>query len=277
MFGLTLDQGADLISLLLFIGCILACLLGWQQLSDARKLPFFLLRRERIGRAWRVLALGVGLGILFVFSRLYGKQIVYQAIPPTPSITPTWTITPTSTNTLPPTITKTPTISLTPTVSGTPTVTATPIIPEAITVLFQETITPRPEAAFSEIQVSQRLDRLNRAVEPGYTFINPIVTLYGAFTYDFLDDGVRWTSLWYREATIVCVESKPWDGGTGGYGYTECTPAEGWLQGNYEIQLFLGQVWQVSTRFEVTGSAVTLTPTYTPTHTITPSLTSTAE
>jgi hypothetical protein len=219
-----------------------------------------------------VIGLGIIIGIVFVLSRVFGRQAIYLAKPPTPSITPTGTATPTASQTLPPTITSTSTISPTATISGTPTVTATPIIPEAITVLFQETVTPRAEAAFSAIQVSQGLDRLNRAINPAESQVNPLVTLYGAFTYDFLDDGVRWTALWYRGSTIVCVESKPWDGGTGGYGYTECTPTDGWLEGDYEIQLFLGEVWQVSVRFEVSGSAITVTPTRTPTLTSTPDL-----
>jgi hypothetical protein len=137
------------------------------------------------------------------------------------------------------------------------------MIPEAITVLFKESITPETNAAFSRIETSTRLDNLNRPINPRQEFQNPIDTLYGAFTYDFMTDGARWTAIWYRGEEVVCVESKPWDGGTGGYGFTECKPRSLWLAGEYEIQMFLGEQWKVSARFSVSGNPNT--PTTSPT------------
>ena len=99
--------------------------------------------------------------------------------------------------------------------------------------------------------------------DPGQEFVNPIDILYGAFTYDFLIDGARWTAIWYRGDDVVCVESKPWDGGTGGYGYTECEPRSSWQSGEYEVQMFLAEEWKTSTRFSVLADPNT--PTVEPT------------
>lgn len=130
-------------------------------------------------------------------------------------------------------------------------------------VLFNESVTPDANAVFSRIEISRRLDDRNRPIDPGQEFVNPIDILYGAFTYDFLIDGARWTAIWYRGDDVVCVESKPWDGGTGGYGYTECEPRSSWQSGEYEVQMFLAEEWKTSTRFSVLADPNT--PTVEPT------------
>jgi hypothetical protein len=137
-------------------------------------------------------------------------------------------------------------------VTPTSTSTTEPTLPESIRVLFRETVTPSPEAAISPIQLDTRLGSFNQAIDPRDRFELPLERLYGAFTYNNLQDGVRWTALWYRSEEVVCVETKPWDGGTGGYGYTECEP-DAWLPGSYRIDMFLGDRWVVSTRFSVVG------------------------
>jgi type VI secretion system secreted protein VgrG len=89
--------------------------------------------------------------------------------------------------------------------------------------------------------------------------------------------GAQWTALWYRVADwqLICAESLPWDGGTGGYGYTECQPSPDlWQPGEFEVQIFVGLQWVISSRFTVTGDAPTAIPSATPT--LTPSLSPTA-
>ena len=235
--------------------------LGWHRLRGAQEVPFFGLRQQKIREGWRLILLGFALGFFGLVTRLFGSQAAAVIITPIPSDTPIPSETPTPTLTLTPSITATASITPTASVTPTPSVTATPAIPEGLTVLFRETVTPRPEAVFSPIEMSRRLDILNRAIGPATEFENPIDILYGAFTYNFLDDGVRWTAIWYLNSQIVCSETKPWDGGTGGYGYTECRPENGWLPGEYEVQMFLGTNWIVSSRFSIADVA---TPSATP-------------
>ncbi len=259
MPDLTIDQTVQLVALVLFAGLAVFMLVGWREILGARRLTYYLLRRKRVNRGWQMVAMGFVLGVAGLAVQFFGRQAAYVIVPPTPSITPSPTITPTPTITGTPTITLTPTITGTPTITPTPTVTGTLTLPEGITVLFRETVTPRPDAVFSPIQVARRLDASNRAIDPSDTFENPIGRLYGAFTYDNLQDGVRWTAIWLHEGEIVCLETKPWDGGTGGFGFTECEP-EVWLPGEYEIQMFVGEEWKVSTRFTVVGDPVMATP-----------------
>jgi hypothetical protein len=168
-------------------------------------------------------------------------------------------------------ITPTPTISLTPTITPTPTETSIPVLPEAISLLIRETITPRPDAVFSPIEMATRLDQFNRPVNAADSFENPILRLFGAFTYNNLTDGVRWTAIWYRGEDVVCLESDPWTIGTGGSGYTVCEPRV-WLPGDYEIHMFIGEAWRVSKTFSIVGDPPepTLTPSPTPVPTPSP-------
>jgi len=272
MILMGIDQFVKLIVLLLFCGLLAAVLYGWRQIRSARGLPYFLLRRERLTQGWRWIFWGVVLGVVALLAQIFGLRVAYVIVPPTPSLTSTATITLTPTITRTPTITLTPTISGTPTITSTPTETPTPQLPDALAqLLIRETVTPNPNAVFSPIQVATRIDSLNRALDPAEVFENPLGKLFGAFTYDNLQNGVRWTAIWYRGTEEICIETKPWDGDTGGFGYTECQP-DRWFPGDYEIQMFLGEQWKVTARFKVIGAPPTSTSTPSPT----PSTTSTA-
>jgi len=263
--NLPVDQSVALVVGFLSLAMLGLIWLGYRRVRAAQQLPYFTLRHRRLREGWRLILLGFALGVFGLIARLFGVQAVQVLITPTPSLTPTPTLTPTASVTLTPSITSTPTITLTPSITPTPPATSTPEIPDALTVLFRESVTPRPEAVFSPLEVSPRLDRLNRAIGPAEAFENPVEILFGAFTYDAMQDGVRWTALWYFGAEIVCSETKPWDGGTGGYGFTECAPPDGFQPGAYEIRMFLGETWKVSGRFLIVGALIQLTTTATAT------------
>ncbi len=276
---MSIEESLRLIGQLLLLTGVILLLTGWQRISSARRLPYFLLRRELSGKGWRSIGFGLLSGVFALMLLLFGTRVAYVIVPPTPSLTPTATNTLTPTTTLSPTISATPTISTTPTITSTATATSTPFLPQQIILLYRETVTPRPDAALSPILVSTRIDRNNQAINPRQEFENPLRRLYGAFTYNNLADGVRWTAIWYYGEEEVCLEATQWDGGTGGFGYTECEP-DYWLPGEYEIQMFVGDRWVVSTRFTVIGDPPTPTPTLTrtatssmtPTATLTPTL-----
>ena len=271
---MTIDRFVQSLVLFFICGFLAAIWYGCRMIRSARGLPYFLLRRERLTQGWRWVFLGIVLGVAGLLTQIGGLRVAYVILPPTPSVTPTGTTTLTPTITLTATITRTPTISSTPTISATPTETPTPRLPDALArLLIRETVTPDPDAAFSPIEIATRLDSLNRPLDPAEVFENPLGRVFGAFTYNNLRDGIRWTAIWYRGAEEICIETKAWDGGTGGYGYTECHPDQ-WLPGDYEIQMFLGEQWKVSARFRVVGEPPlpTSTPSATPssTSTITP-------
>ena len=260
---------------LAIIGILLAFWAGIRALRKGRTLKFFRMRRDHMVRGWRLLFTSVFLLFLAVFLYFYGFKIIDTIIEPTP----TWTLTPTVT--LTPTITQTPTISLTPTITPTPAVTdtptasATPHIPLAVESQFESTITPNPESIISPLVFAKGIDEEYNPVDPGTVFKNPVGHLYAIFTYNNMENGSQWTALWYRNSSeLVHYETKPWDGGYGGYGNTDWNPPhEDWLPGEYEVQIFVGQRWIVSGPFTVEGEAPTPMPSSTPTRTPTSSQT----
>ncbi len=100
------------------------------------------------------------------------------------------------------------------------------------------------------------LGGFNRPLGTREEFELPLATLYGTFTYENLQDVVRWTALWLRGDEVVCIETQLWDGGTGGYGYTECE-VEVWRPGSYEIRLFFGETWKKSVQFIIISGTPT--------------------
>jgi len=262
---MTIDQTVSWLAWTLVLTGLVLGVVALRRVFLAGKLRYYLLRREQAAGAWRLLltAAVVVMASIVVFT--LGRPAAYVVFPPTPSTTPSPTASQTPTVTATPTITITPSISLTPSVTPTATASATPELPESLQLLYQDDVTPQPEAVLSPILVAERLTNFNIPIDPSDTFDNPVGRLYGAFSYDHMSDGVRWTAFWNRDDETICFETKPWDGGTGGYGYTDCLPDGGWPAGTYEIQMFIGTQWQVSTRFEIRGAPPTASVTPSPT------------
>lgn len=248
---------------------------GIRSIQSARKLTFYRLRQQRMSGGWRMLATGALLMLFAAWLGRFGEPVAYRYFPPspTPSLTPTITLVPTIT--LSPTITLTPTITDTPSVTDTPTITSTPYIPPAIEALFNGVVTPNPDAVFSPLQFSTVYDNFE-CVAPSTTFVNPIRSMTACFSYNNMSPGVQWTAMWYRDGELVHYETLPWDGTTGGLGYSEwAPPPESWQPGNYTVQIFVGLDWKVVGQFVVSGEPPTPVPSITPSPTLSPTVTRT--
>ncbi len=250
---------------------------GIRDIQSARKMTFFRLRHQRIAGGWRLFGLALVLAVLAIALPVFGEPVAYQYFPPSPTITLTPSLTPIPTITLTPSITVTPSITFTPAQSATFTPTTTPFLPLPVLALFQSKVTPDPQVVFSSIQFTTSGTKYP-AVSPATVFKNPVGHLWGIYSYDKMSPGVQWTSIWYRDGTQVHLETKAWDGGTGGYGYTDCDgvgcPLDGWQPGNYEVIIFVGEDWQTLGRFIVQGNPLPAPPTSTPTLTPKPTRTS---
>ena len=253
---------------------------GLRTIRQSQRLQYYRLRRKQLVFGWRLLLVSLILvPIVWLVSR-YGEPVIYSFYPVTltPSVVPTVTNTPTITMTSFPTLT--PTITPTLSESYTPTPTSTPYVPLAVEILFSATVTPPAEAVFSPIRFAEGIDLAYNPINPATSFNNPITKMYAIFSYDKMADGVQWTALWYRDGELVYFETKPWEGGTGGFGFSDWEPdAEEWLPGNYQVQIFAGLELKVFGDFEVIGfpptETPTLTPTLTPTFTLTPTASTT--
>ena len=266
--------------IILALGAAATFLLGVGGIRDSRRMKYYRLRRSRLVAGWRMLGISVVLIAVTLLVSRFGEPAVYTVytISPTPP--------PSATASLTPTITETPTITLTPTITPTlsetytPTPTATPYVPLAVEVNFTGTLTPPAEAVFSPLRFAQGIDLAFNPIDPNTIFTNPVREMYAIFSYDKMADGIQWTALWYRDGELIYFETLPWDGGTGGFGFSDWKPEpEEWLPGQYQVQIFIGLDLAVAGDFEVVGFPATRTPTVTntstPTKTPTPTVTRT--
>jgi hypothetical protein len=269
-----IKSGVIALVVLAVIFAVLSARSGLHTLQSARKMTFYRLRRQRENGGWRLLILAALLIVFSVVLPLYGLPVAYQYFPPSPTVTLTPSITPFRSVTPTPTITLTPTVTDTPLVTNTPTITPTPSLPLAVLALFQSAITPNPDAVFSPLTFSTKIDNDLQPVNPETVFENPVTQILATYSYDKMEPGAQWTAIWLRNGQQVCLETKPFDGSSGGYGFANCTnPIGGWQPGIYEAQIFVGEDWKVVGRFLVQGNPPTSIPSLTPTASRTATLT----
>ncbi|MFZ6029137.1 MAG: hypothetical protein ACOYYS_15600 [Chloroflexota bacterium] len=277
--SLDIHTGVQTALALTLIGIALCLVAAWRRLRSARALKFFRMRRDRQVAGWRLIFAAAVLTLFAFFLYRFAEPVAYSFYPPTPTQTLTPTITRTPTISLTPTISPTPTITNTPSETDTPTISPTPRIPLAVEVEFSSTTTPNFDVVFSPLQIAQALQVAENAfvaVDPATLFQNPVGHLYALFSYVGMVEGSQWTALWYRGSELVHYETKPWDGASAGWGYTdwEAEPYE-WQPGDYEIQIFVGTQWILSGYFTVEGDAPTPPPSATPSRTSTATFTPT--
>lgn len=263
--------------ILIFFG-LYALWRGRASIRASAELPYFRLRQQRLAAGWRTIFAALVLFGASAWFGFYGERTAYSIFPVTP--TPSQTMTPSLTFTPSLTPTETLTPSLTPTLqfSLTPSPSAVPVLPAEVLSQFTSQVTPNPDALFSPLTFAPRLNfETYFAIDAGVVFANPVGSMYATFSYDGMLPGVQWTALWYRSGELVHFETIPWDGVTGGYGYTEWIPdAEEWLPAIYQVQIFVGTEVKTVGNFEVTGAPATSSPTPTASSTATPTPSKTA-
>ena len=271
------------ITWLLLLGFGLAGVAGLGTLARSRRMRYFQVRREAVQRGWQHLLVSVALLIAAGFVAGLGTPLLRLAVPPTqtalpPSATrPSPTPPPSGTPSASPSPTETPGPSPTGTATATDTVSPTPQLPEAfITPILSATVTPPTQAVAAEVRFTLR-DDCTTTNTSGF-FDQLPKTVYAHFFYNNWLPGVQWSGVWLRDGEVIFVETNLWDGSTGGCGFTDYDfNKEWWLEGHYEVQIFVGGRWLVSNTFEVVRSTptATITPTRTPlpTHTASPTRT----
>jgi len=262
--NLDIETTVWVIFVLLLLAAVLMFGNAVRLFREARRLNFFLKKRELLGRAWKTVFYSLAILFLSFFINTYAEPAIYRVFSPSPTASqvPSATLSPTASITF--------TASIPPTETATPEFTSTPIMPAVISQEFTSDVTPNPDAVFSPLVFARDITDAYEPIDPADSFANPIEAIYGTFSYDRMTPRVQWTALWFRDGELIYYETKPWNGASGGYGYTDCLlPPDQWLPGNYEVQLFVGDIWKVSGTFIVTGDAPTSTPTYTATQTVT--------
>lgn len=262
--NLDIQTAVRTIFFLLLIATGLMVLSAVRSFREASRLKFFLKKRELLSRAWKMVFYSLLIVSMAFLINNFAEPVTYRVFSPssTASLTPTTTLSPTASLTFTATIPPTETI--------TPEFTPTPIMPAVISQEFTSDVAPNPEAVFSPLVFARRITDDNLPIDPAEGFQNPIEEIYATFSFDKMTPGSQWTALWFREGELIFYETKPWNGASGGFGYSDCLiTSDQWLPGDYEVQLFVGELWKKSGTFSVIGDP----PTPVPTETLTPTTT----
>jgi hypothetical protein len=150
----------------------------------------------------------------------------------TPSATPTSTLTATATTT--------PTLTLTPSQTPTPSITPLPTIS-----INNLNVTPLAEApTTARLSVYAVDDALNDALGPvdaATTFSNDIARLYFFLEFEDMRSGMLWRWELLRDGEPIAARQRLWGVTGSGRTFFFLRPAEGYLSGEYELRLFVGE------------------------------------
>jgi hypothetical protein len=274
LFGnYSVEQYLLLASILVIVAAAGAALAGVFLLRRAPRQPFFLVRQQTAANGWRLLVIAVGLLVLAGAVRAFGAPVVFRIISPTPSLTFTPSITLTPTITYTPSRTRPPTITLTPSKTWTFTASPTPYLPDFIQQQFTSTVPPDPTLRVTRLAFARSYTPDRLPVNPDTSFANPIQKIYALYSYEHVNKGVQWTTVWYRDGTIVDFQTDPWiEDSEAGNGVAALTVYPEFLPyGTYDLEIFAGTEWKAGSRFYITGSPPEATDTLTPSATHWPS------
>jgi hypothetical protein len=273
MFSASTETYVAWVALLLVLAFGLSVVSGIFALARSRRERYFQVRRDAVVRGWQLLLTGTALLIGALFVLALGTPLIRLAVPATLTLAPTATAsetlpppTPTASLTSSPTTTSTNTAGPTPTDTETPTATVspTPALPADVAPMPGATVTPPPGAVAANVRFSRR-DVCSVPNSTEYFDQLPKV-VYAHFYYNNWLPGVQWSGVWRRNGEVVFVETNLWNGSTGGCGFSNWDGGkQWWLEGDYEVQIFVGDRWLTSGIFHVVRS--TPTPTNTATRT----------
>jgi hypothetical protein len=252
----------------LLIASIVPAGLSVPQFAKSRSAPYYILRRNALRRAMRLLlamlimqALAIALLIVCPLLRSGGPR-------PTPTPTARLTSTPgIPTQTAIPTITPRPTRAPTATPSPQPTATATtapPVSPVPTTTQPGDGTTPPAaspvpaglDARIEFIALAIEKDEHNMPVNPENEFPPGDHYVYLFFSYQGMQNGVITTFAMYRDGGIYQVgeeaysDTSPWRWGPRGRTFYQW-PGD-WEPGNYEIHVFIEEDPQFIAEFVIT-------------------------
>jgi hypothetical protein len=274
--NLTVEQDLLVLAGALVAIALLVVAAGLLLLRRAPRQPFFLIRQQTAAAGWRLMVVAVAILALAGAVRLFGAPVVFQLITPTPSTTPTPSITLTPTITFTPSRTLPPTITLTATRTFTPTPSPTPFVPFTIQQQFTSNVPPDPKLTIHPLTFARSFINNLELVDPDVVFHTPVQKIVGVFDYEYVNKGVEWTVVWYRDGALAYWESNPWTGPVTGKGIvTWNTWPAYFINGTYEVRIFAGGQWMQSGIFYVVGSAQQPTNAISPTITAIPSQTPT--
>lgn len=232
-------------------GVALSLIVTIRAYAELRRAEYYIIREEA-----RRTAVRASLSVLILALLTIGSLFIpRQASQPHPTLTPTpyQSPTPTPTRATPtPTATATPTPQPTATEPFIPTSTPQASLPITLTTPLPSAVPPPADARFEFWTLAREVDENNQPVGPATQFPEGIERIYLFFRYDGLLPNASWTTVWYQNGEYLSGGTNLWESQRpAGEGYVFLTLNGGYLVGEYEVQVWLGNRLQIRVFFSV--------------------------
>lgn len=110
------------------------------------------------------------------------------------------------------------------------------------------------ETEIGKIAFSTDITSDYRAIDAGQRFGEGFFTLFATFDYAEMTDGLTWSWVWRRNGQVVEGGNQLWAYGDDGPGYVYFRPEEGFLQGQYELEVWVNSELMAQSDFMVIDS-----------------------
>jgi hypothetical protein len=96
-----------------------------------------------------------------------------------------------------------------------------------------------PTTSLGAIDFSTAVDNRYQPIDPTRRFLEGRFTIYATFRYEDMVDGVAWSWVWRRNNQVVSGGNALWKDGGSGPGYIYYNPEEGFLPGEYSLDVWV--------------------------------------
>lgn len=122
--------------------------------------------------------------------------------------------------------------------------TLTPVLPDEFDTV-EPTVELLPDTTITSLVFSTEIDDNYKPVAPRRVFGEGFFTIYATFDYDHMAEGMAWSWIWRRNGDVVNGGNELWAYGDDGPGWIYYEPPEGFLPGDYTLELWVnGELFQ---------------------------------
>lgn len=132
---------------------------------------------------------------------------------------------------------------------------ARPTLPSEFNQL-QPTAELKSTTELSPLTFSSEINERYEPLSPGRIFPEGYYTLYAIFEYTEMTDGLVWSWVWRRNGEVIDGGNQMWTYGDAGPGYVYLAPEEGFLPGDYSLDVWVNGELLTRSALTVNSAAI---------------------
>jgi hypothetical protein len=132
---------------------------------------------------------------------------------------------------------------------------ARPTLPSEFNAL-QPTTDLKPTTELSPLVFSPEINELYEPLSPGRIFPEGYYTIFAIFEYKEMADGMVWSWVWRRNGVVINGGNQEWKYGDSGPGFVYLNPEEGFLPGDYTLDVWVNGELLTRSALTVNSAAI---------------------